>query len=185
MWLEIKSILSMFAFIFIGVVLAHTLAVNMFLSFLLIASLGLVFMGDVIIGYQISHNHLKPLIDPIPSHKELGILLTIGGMVDFVVTNKAPLGKREFSYYNRESRAMSEASVINDGSYPIRTINGNPGFIAHESYDMNVDVREAKALEQIEGDDIKDIYHSIKKHKKIPFKVPKIKWRKGGNRARR
>ena len=182
MWLEVKSLLSVIAFIFIGIVISQMLFLNLFLSFLLFTAIGLVFFGDLIIGYQITRNHLKPLMDSLPAGKELGVLFTIGGLIDFVVTNKAPLGKREFSYYNRENRSMSEASVINDGSYSIRTINGNHGFVAHESYDMNIDLREAKALEQIEGDDIKEIYQSIKKTRKIPLINKKIGIRPRGGR---
>lgn len=161
MWLEVKVLLSVISMIFIGIVLSQILFLNLILGFLLIMSIGLIFMGDLLIGWQITRNHLKPLMDPIPVSKELCVLHTIGGLMDFIVTRKGPMGKREFSYYNRENRAISEASVINDGSYPIRTINGNTGFIAHESYDMNVDLREAKALEQCEGDDIKEIYENI------------------------
>ena len=160
-----KTLLSVIAFVFIGIVLSQVIVLNMILAFLLIMAIGLVFLCDLLIGYQISHNHLKPLMDPIPAGKELAVLHTIGGLMDFVVTNKGPLGKREFTYYNRENRVISEASVINDGRYPIRTINGNHGFVAHESYDMNVDLKEAKALEKLEGDDIKEIYYNAQKNK--------------------
>ena len=97
-------------------------------------------------------------------------------MIDFVVTRKRPLGKREFVYYSNLQRTMSEASVINDGSYPVRTINGNPGFVAHESYDMNVDLYKAKALEKCEGDDIKEIYYRVKEGKPLLKKKKKIKF---------
>jgi len=182
MYLEIKAIFSLISFIFIGIVLSQILFLDVLLAFLLIASIGLLFMGDMIIGYQITHNHLKPLMDPVPAGKELCILFNIGGMVDFVVTRKRPLGKREFVYYNYENRVMSESAVINDGSYPIRTINGNTGFIAHESYDMNVDLYEAKALEKCKGDDIKEIYDDIIKKKPFLNTVKKIRFRPGGRK---
>jgi len=185
MYLEMKALFSLIAMVFIGIVISQIILTNILLGFLLIVSIGMIFMGDLIIGHQITRNHLKPLIDPVPAGKELCILFTIGGMVDFVVTRKKPLGKREFIYYNYENRAMSEASVINDGSYPIRTINGNTGFVAHESYDMNVDLFQAKALEKCKGDDIKEIYNNIKEKKGLLKPIKKIKFRRGGNRNAR
>jgi len=176
MYLEIKAVFSMIAMIMIAIVLSQILFINMIFGFLLIVAIGLIFMGDLIIGYQITRNHLKPLMDPIPANKELCILFTIGGMIDFVITRKRPLGKREFVYYSNLQRTMSEASVINDGSYPVRTINGNPGFIAHESYDMNVDLYKAKALEKCEGDDIKEIYYKVKDKKPFLKTKKKIKF---------
>lgn len=160
MWLEVKAILSVVAFIFIAVVLSQILFLNMLLSMLLFFAIGMVFFGDMLIGYQITKNHLKPLMDPTPANKELCILFTIGGMIDFINTTKGSLGKREFVYHKQE------ASVINDGKYPIRMINGNHGFVGHESYDKNVNLYKARALEQMSGDDIKEIYYNaIEKQK--------------------
>ena len=146
--------------IFIAIVLSQILLLNMLLGFLLFAAIGLIVFSDLLIGYQIKHNHVDKIIDPCPAGKELTVLLTLTGMLDFEWSKKAPHGKREF-VYNK-----TEASYINNGDYPIHTINGNYGCIVHESCDENINMHEAKAAEKIskqyDSDDIKEIYTKTK-----------------------
>ena len=155
MWIEINTMLSVIAMIFIAIVLSQILPFSMLLGFLLIISIGLIVFSDIIIGYQISHNHVNHLIDPMPPNHELCVLVDFSGNLDFVRTRKAPLGKREFVKYKKE------ASVINNGDFPIRCINGNHGFIGHESYDRNVNLLKAEALDKTPGDDIKEIVERL------------------------
>lgn len=159
MWLEVKAIFTVIGLVFMGIVLAVELATGATLfAFFLIMSMGIIVLGDIILMAKITNYHLIPLLDPTPQGKELCILHTIGGGVDFVNTTKGPFGKREFLYHNKEDGRKHEASIINRGHYPIRTLNGNHGFVGHESYDLDVDLYETAMLQDIEGDDIKDIY---------------------------
>ena len=113
------------------------------------------YFGDVIIGYQIKHNHLDVIIDPCPQNHEICVLFDFGGNIDFILTRKAPLGTRQFVKYKKE------ATIINDGKYQVRFTNGNHGFIGHESYDKNVDLYKAEALDKLEGDDIQEIVDNL------------------------
>lgn len=151
----------MIAMIFIAIVLSQIIFLNMLLGFLLFASIALIVLGDMVISYQIKHNHLDKIMDPPPTNKELAILNTITGMIDFIWTTKKPQGKREFMYHGEE------ASFINNGDYPIHMINGTHGCIIHESHDENLNLFEAKAAEKIvqeyHTDDIKEVYIKTKK----------------------
>jgi len=160
MWLEVKIVFSVISMVFIAIVLSQILFYSVLLAFLLFASIALIVLGDMVIGYQIKHNHLDKLMDPCPANRELGIVFTITGLLDFVWANKKPHGKREFVYHSEE------ASYINHGDYPIHTINGNHGCLVHESHDENVNLFEAKAAEQIVNDydtkNIKEVYYKTK-----------------------
>lgn len=155
MWLEAKVLINGIGVIFIAIVMSQILFFNMLLGFLLIMSIGLVVFSDIIIGYAITHNHVNLLIDPMKPGHELCVLLDFSGNLDFIAARKGPLGTREFVKYRKE------ANVINDGTYQIRCINGNHGFIGHENYDRNVNLLKAEALDKLEGDDIKEIVEKL------------------------
>lgn len=162
MWLEVKIFLSLIGWICITIVMSLIIIENIFLGFLLIIAIGLSIFGNMLIGYQIKHNHVDKLIDPLPQNKELGILVTITGLMDFIWSDKKPQGKREFVYHKQE------AAYINNGDYPIHMINGNHGCLIHESHDEEISLFEAKAAEKIKEEydttDIKKIY-AIEKEK--------------------
>lgn len=151
MWLEAKILLSIVAMVFIAVVLSQVILFNVLLGFLCVMAIGMIIFSDMLIGYQIKHNHVDVIIDPCPPNQENCVLFDFGGNIDFIRTKKGPLGKREFMRYRKE------ASIINDGKYQIRFINGNHGFIGHESYDKNVDLYKAEALDKLPGDTIEEI----------------------------
>lgn len=167
MWLEAKLVLSIFALIFISIVMAQIILLNFFLGFLLLMGIGLVIMGDMLISYQIKHNHVDVLIDPCPPSHEICVLFDFSGNLDFIRSKKAPLGKREFVKYKKE------ASVINVGDYPLRFINGNHGFFGHESYDKNVNMMKAEALDKLEGDNIEEIMDNLSMEDRAGVEVVK------------
>lgn len=155
MWLEVKIIFSIITMVFIAIVLSQIFLINMLLGFLLFAAIGMIVFGDMLIGYQIKHNHLDVIMDFCPANQEICVLFDFGGHIDFVRTVKGPLGKREFMRYKKE------ASIINDGRYQIRFINGNHGFVGHESYDKNVDLYKAEALDKLKGDTLEEIIDKL------------------------
>jgi hypothetical protein len=155
MWLEAKMMLSGIAIIFIAIVLSQIILLNMLLGFLLIVGIGLVFFSEIIIGYQVSRNHVNVLMDPMPPGYELCVLFDFSGNIDFLKVKKGPLGTREFVKYKKE------ANIINKGDYQIRCINGNHGFIGHENYPENINLLKAEALDKLPGDDIKEIVDKL------------------------
>jgi len=155
MWLEAKILLSIVAMIFIAIVLSQLLFLNILYAFLLFAAIGLIVFSDMLIGYQIKHNHVDVLIDPCPAGSEICVLFDFSGNMDFLRTKKGPLGTRQFVRYKKE------ATIINDGKYQLRTINGNHGFVGHESYDKNVDLFKTEALDKLEGDNMEEIIDNL------------------------
>lgn len=155
MWLEAKILLSIVAMVFIAIVISQIVLLNIVFGFLLFIAIFVIVFGDIIIGYQIKHNHLDVLIDPCPSSQEICVLFDFSGNIDFVRCAKGPLGVRQFMRYKKE------ASVINDGRYQIKFINGNHGFVGHESYDKNVDMYKAEALDKLKGDTIEEIIDKL------------------------
>jgi len=152
LYLEVKALFSSVAMIFIAMVLAHLIMVDLFLTFLLLVAIVLVLMGDMFFGYKVVISDVKPIMEPTPKGKELMELQQIDGRVRFINTTKGAHGKRSFRINGED------ASVINDGKAPFRLPSGNHGFRAHELFDMNVDPKRAKALQQMKGDNIKEIY---------------------------
>lgn len=155
MWLEAKIMIGVIAMVFIAIVLSQILLANMLLGFLLFASIGMIVFGDMLIGYQIKHNHLDVIIDPCPASQEICVLFDFGGHIDFIRTTKGMLGTRQFVKYKKE------ATIINDGRYQVRFINGNHGFVGHESYDKNVDLYKAEALDKLKGDNIEEVVDNL------------------------
>lgn len=155
MWIEVKIMLSIIAMIFIAIVLSQILFLNMLYGFLLFVSIGMIVFGDILIGYQIKHNHLDVLMDPCPAGQEICILFDFSGNLDFQKVKKGPLGVRQFVKYKKE------ASIINNGDYQVRCINGNHGFIGHESYDKNVNLYKAEALDKLPGDNMEEIIDQL------------------------
>lgn len=152
-----KSLFTVIAVFCIGIVLFQILSVNMLFSFLLLMGLFFFILGDILIGWKVTKNHLLPLLDPTRPDEEVCILFDFGGHVDFVKARKGPFGKREFVRYHKN------ASVINSGDYKVKFINGNYGFVGHEDYDSNVSLLEAEALSKCEGDTVKEVYRRLPK----------------------
>ena len=165
MWLEAKAILSGIAVIMISIVLVAIIFQSFLFGFLLIVAIGLIVFSDILIGYQITRNHLRWLIDPLSPSEELCVLFDHSGNVDFVRTKKGPYSIRSFTRFGKP------ATLINTGSYQIRTHNGNKGFVGHEDYNVNVNPYECEVLDKLEGDDVIEIYDNLphKTKKRIRF----------------
>ena len=168
MWLETKIVFSIIAEVFIGIVISQILfsGIDIMLSLLLFMAIGMIFIGDVLIGSKIKNCHADKIIDPPPAGKEFAVMLTVNNLVDFIWSDKKPHGKREFMYHG------TEASYYNKGDAQIHTLNGNYGCLIHEDHDENISPDEVKVAETIsdefDTEDIKDMYHKIKELEKKP-----------------
>ena len=151
MWMEFKSILTVVGILFIAIVISQLILSNIFLTFFLFFGIFVYVLGDILIGYQISHNHLNILMDPSHPDFEPCVFCDTSGNIDFIKTKKGPLNTREAVKYKKP------ITIINKGDFQIRFINGNHGFIGHENYSENLNLEEVEALDKCEGDDIKDI----------------------------
>ena len=162
MWLEIKAIMTVMAMVFILIGTMCSSGVTVIVLMLVLMGIGFMLFGDIIIGYQITLNELKPQMDRTPGGMELSCFQEIGGdKLHFINTRKFEMGIRKFRWHGKD------AAVINDGKGMFTLPNGNRGYFAHESYDKNISMILCKALEDIgkktNSKDIKEIYdHAIK-----------------------
>lgn len=151
MYLVVKSLLTVVALVCMGIVIGHIILLDLFLGFLLIISMFLMIFGDVLIGYKVTP--FKALFEPTPKGMEFTEFQQLDGRVRFINTMKGPQGKRSFRVNGHD------ASVINDGKAQIRVPGGNIGFRSHEMIDRNVCAKRCKALEQMPGDNIKELFN--------------------------
>lgn len=169
-WLEIKALITVFGSVFILISLLFTTGLTVLMLMMIFMGLGMIILGDVLVGYQITSNECKPLIDKTPPGQELTILKEIGGKIHFINTYKEKMGIRKFRWHKQD------AAVINDGEGMFTTPNGNRGFFSHESYDKSISMILCKALEDMktvtDTRDIKGIYekamteiHEVKKQR--------------------
>lgn len=168
MYLEIKAVISTLGIIVIFFVISQILFVNVLLGFLLIAGVGAFIFGDILLGIKIINTNSQYWFDPLPQgEQELCIIKTLSGLVDLLPVTKGVKGVRYGVLHKKK------IAILNEGTDQIHTRNGNLGFIAHENHDKNIVLTECKALETLEGDDIKEIYHNLKNSKDFKNKVIK------------
>lgn len=160
MFIEIKAVLTVVSFVFIGIVISQIVYYDLLLTFLLFMGMGLYFFGDMLIGYVITRNDLKPQMDPTPRRMETCLFISLTKRLYVFDTVKGPEGQRKFRFNGQD------ASVINHGDYQIRLPNGNSAFLAHESCEENLNLAEVKYAEitskEFGTDDLKEI-HAIAK----------------------
>lgn len=154
MWMEAKIMCTVIAMVMIAIVISQIFYASMFLVFILFVAIGMMVFGDMIIGFKVSD--YKPLFDPTPRGKELMELQLLDGRILFINTTKGAYGKRSFRV-NKE-----DASVINDGDAGFILPNGNHGFRSHERFDRNIDPVRAKALQNMPGNNVKEMYYAAK-----------------------
>jgi len=155
MILELKGMFTILGLAMLSIVIGLIMTANFFLSFLLMMGLIFFIIGDIFLYVKIINTQANRWMEPNKPDQEKCILFDMAHNVTLQRVTKKEEGKREFVRYNKE------ASIINRGRYPIRFPNGDRGFVGHESYDLDVDLVETEALDQLPGDDIKEIYHKV------------------------
>lgn len=169
MYLEIKAVISGAALVVIFYVISQILFVNVLLGFLLIVAGFSFIFGDILIGIKITKTNANYWYDPLPQGThEICLMKTLSGLVDLFPVTKGPKGIRYGVLHKKK------IAVLNDGGDQFHTRNGNLGFFAHENYDKNIVLKNCKALESLEGDDIKEIYRNLKELNKPLGKKPLI-----------
>lgn len=162
MWLEIKAMFTLFGLVFLSIIVALT--GNLMFLMLCIVFVMVIIVGDLVLGWKIINTDAINLLDPNGLGERTIILHLIGGGVRVIKGNKGALGKIDFLYRKKK------ASVIDDGSYPVRFPNGNAGVVAHESYDRNIDYYKTELLKKLfvkfDVDNVKELYKEMKKHER-------------------
>jgi len=157
MWLEVKATITVVSIFIIAVALAFT--GNLIIIIFAFMGIGTMIFGDVLIGWKLISTDAINILDPNgPDERTVDLHLKGGGR-RIIKGKKSALGKIEFVYVGKE------ASIMDDGKYPIRFPNGNSGVIAHESYDKNVNMIEVsfieKAKKDLKVDNIKEMRNKI------------------------
>jgi uncharacterized protein YacL (UPF0231 family) len=163
MFLEVKGMFTIIGMSMIAIIIGLCINTNFFIAFILIFGILFYVLGDMILYMKIISSRANMMLEPNHPGEEKCLLFDMGGNFTIVRTVKKEEGKREFVRYGKE------ATVINRGKYPVRIPNGDRAFIGHESYDKDVDLYEAEALDKLPGDDIIEIYNHLKS-KPIRFK---------------
>lgn len=157
MILELKGMFTIIGIIMFGLVIGIMMNLDFFIAFLAIIGMMFMIIGDVFLYVKLINTQANRWMEGNKPDQEKCILFDLAHNVTIQRVTKKEEGKREFVRYGKE------ASIINRGRYPIRFPNGDRGFVGHESYDLDVDLFETEALDQLPGDDIKEIYHKVMK----------------------
>lgn len=163
MWLEIKAAFTLTACVITMLVMWFAASVTQNIIFIIVGIIPVMIAvaGDIVIGWKIINTDAINFLDPNGLGERTVILHLIGSGLRVLKGKKEALGKIDFVYRKKK------ASIIDDGSYPVRLPNGNAGVVAHESYDRNVDLYKAELLKKLftvhRVDNIKELYKSIKK----------------------
>lgn len=155
MYLEMKGVFDIIGMAFIAIIIGLTIARDFFVAFILIAGVMFFIIGDLMLFGKMVTTQANRWLEPNKPDQEKCALFDMAGNLTLQRVNKKEDGKREFVRFGKE------ASIINRGRFPIRFPNGDRGFVGHESYDLDVDLFRAEALDKLPGDDIKDIYHNL------------------------
>lgn len=157
MYLEIKALISGISCILIFFVISQIVLYDFLLGFLLFAGVGAFIFGDILMGIKITNTNANYWYDPLPQGtQEICLIQTLSGLVDIMPVTKGVKGIRYGVLHKKK------IAVLNKGDCQFHTRNGNLGFFAHENYDKNINLKECKALEDLDGDDIKEIYRNLK-----------------------
>lgn len=155
MYLELKGLFTAIGCIFLAIVMGIFFSIDFFIVFLIMIGFLFFIIGDLFLGVKMVTTHANRWLEPNKPGQEKCVLFDLAGNIDLERCWKKEEGKREFVKYKKE------ATIINRGKYPIRFPNGDRGFVGHESYDKDVDLSEADALDELPGDDIKEVYQKI------------------------
>lgn len=171
MYLEIKAVISGIAIVLIFFVISQIIVISVLLAFLLFAGVFAFIFSDILIGIKITNTDANLWFDPLPQGtKELCILQTLSGLIVLVPVVKGVKGIRYGVLHKKK------IAVINEGDGQFHTKNGNLGFFAHENYDKNINLKECKALEHLDGDDIKEIYRYLNSRSEEKKRGKEFKW---------
>ena len=157
MWLEVKATITVIAIFIIS--LALSITGNIIVSIITIMGIVTMLFGDMLIGWKIVSTDAINVLDPNGPNERIVDLHLIGGGRRILKGKKGARGKIEFVFHKKE------ASVIDNGDYPIHFPNGNQGVIAHEKYDKNVNLYEVQFLNEaskdLEANDVKEMRDAV------------------------
>jgi len=94
--------------------------------------------------YLISKYHLRPGIDRYLKDETTWLRITKDHIVRPQFTDKGPYGQTKGTTYGEK------ADVIDDGSFPIKWMNGNSGIIMYDMLNVNINLDKNVARKQMQ-----------------------------------
>jgi len=93
--------------------------------------------------YMVSKNQLRPAIDRCKPDETTWCRVTKDHIIVPQFVNKGPYGQTKGLTYKEK------ADVIDDGSFPVRWLNGNPCIIMYDLMNTNVDLNKSVARKKM------------------------------------
>jgi len=131
---------------FIGFVpLVLILAMNppMIIIICVFASMIFTLISACWMPYLINKNHLRPAIDKCGQDETTWLRITKDRMIIPQFVDKGPYGQ------TRGVTFKEKADVVDDGSFPVRWLNGNPGIIMYDLMNTSVDLNKSVARKKM------------------------------------
>lgn len=106
-------------------------------------SLFFMFMGIGWINYIISRNRLSPLINRASPDETVWLRFTKDRIFIPQFVRKGPYGQTKGVVFREK------ADVLDDGDFPVKTLNGNPGIIVYDMMNTSVDLKKSVVRKQM------------------------------------
>jgi len=115
------------------------------LIYIVLMFMGIIFTlsGLLWICYLVARNKLRPLIDKCKPNETVWFRYTKDRLFIPQVVPKGPYGQTKGVING------VPADVVDDGDFPVRTLNGNPGIIVYDMMNTAVDLRKSVARKQM------------------------------------
>jgi hypothetical protein len=94
--------------------------------------------------YLISRYSLRPGLDKCKRNETTWLRITKDHIIMPQFVDKGPYGQTKGVTYREK------ADVVDDGSFPVKWRNGNPGIIMYDLMNTSVDLRKSVARKQIQ-----------------------------------
>ena len=139
-------------------------------SLLIIMGCFIQFMSMLWLIFKVRGSRVLPQIDETLPEEAANFRVTSDGIIFSDFVNKGIYGKAETVNYGKN------ADYMDDGLFPMRTLNGNPAMITYDLVNTSLDLRRSIARKYMKRyvKDGPDAY-KIWKQKKTEGKVWKIK----------
>ena len=116
----------------------------MIIIILIIASIFFGAIGISWLPYIVAKNQLRPAIDRCKPDETTWLRITKDRIIAPQFVTKGPYGQSKGVTYKQK------ADIIDDGNFPVRWLNGNPGVIMYDLMNTNADLNKSVARKQMQ-----------------------------------
>ena len=109
----------------------------------IVASCMFTFFSACWMPYLVTKYHLRPAIDKCGANETTWCRTTKDSIIIPQFVDKGPYGQTKGVTFKEK------ADVMDDGSFPIRWLNGNPGIIVYDLMNTNVNLKKSVARKKM------------------------------------